>query len=92
MRVVGIGNAKSDQIMEEVKVQMLVVDMLIMGLVVIEMKVMLTNIENAPRGRTGLAWWGGIGNAKSDQIIEEVGGGEKKISRQWFSALRRLAS
>ena len=91
MRLVGIGNAKSDQIMEEVKMEMLVVVMM-MGLVVIEMKVMLTNIENAPRGRTGLAWWGGIGNAKSDQIIEEVGGGEKKISRQWFSALRRLAS
>ena len=35
--------------------------------------------------------WGSIGNAKSDQIIEEVGGGEKKISRQWFSALLRIA-
>ena len=55
---------------------------------------MLTNIEGVPRGRTGKAGLGGrgIGNAKSDQIIEEVGGGEKKISRQWFSALVRLAS
>ena len=50
MRVVGIGNAKNDQIMEEVKVPVLVVEMLIMGLVVIEMKVILTNIESAPRG------------------------------------------
>ena len=30
--------------------EMLVVVMMIMGLVVIEMKVMLTNIESAPRG------------------------------------------
>ena len=59
MRVVGIGNAKNDQIMEEVKVPVLVVEMLIMGLVVIEMKVMLTNIECAPRGRTCKAGWGG---------------------------------
>ena len=43
MRVVGIGDAKSNDIMEEVKVQMLVVVMMLMGL--IEMKVMLTNIE-----------------------------------------------
>ena len=32
---------------------------MIMGLVVIETKVMLTNIECAPRGRTGKAGWGG---------------------------------
>ena len=38
-------------------------------------------------GREGQVRVEGIGNAKSDQIIEEVGGGEKKISRQWFSAL-----
>ena len=41
MRVVGIGNAKSNDIMEEVKMEMLVVVMMLMGLVVIEMKVML---------------------------------------------------
>ena len=41
MRVVGIGNAKNDQIMEEMKVQMLLVVMMIMGLVVIEMKAIL---------------------------------------------------
>ena len=51
MRVVGIGNAKSNDIMEEVKMEMLVVVMMIMGLVMIEMKVMLTNTESAPKGK-----------------------------------------
>ena len=41
MRVVGIGNAKSNDIMEEVKMELLVVVIMLMGLVVIEMKVML---------------------------------------------------
>ena len=43
MRVVGIGDAKSNQIMKEVKMEMLVVVMFIMRLVMIEMKAMLSN-------------------------------------------------
>ena len=51
------------------------------------------SLDHAQReGREGQVRVEGIGNAKSDQIIEGVGGGEKKISRQWFSALLRLAS
>ena len=75
MRVVGIGNAKSNDIMEEVKMEMLVVVMMIMGLVVIEMKVMLTNIEWAPRGE--------------GQVRQVVVGGGALVSQRVIRSWRR---
>ena len=71
--------------------KMLLTVIMMILMLLIEMKVMLTNTESAREGLAG-GVEGGIGNAKSDQIIGEVGGGEKKTSRQWFSALRLLAS